>query len=64
MADQRDRVEIIHPGAAKGAVGEGKARRRDQMRLDAEAGGEPQNRPGVLRNVGLVEGDAHCVAAS
>ena len=35
------------------------AGRLDDMGLDAEAGGEPENRAGVLGDVGLVEGDPH-----
>ena len=56
---QVDLVEIVHAGAAEGAVGDRKAGRLDQVRLDPEAGGEPQDRAGILRDVGLVEGDAH-----
>ena len=36
--DERDLIEVVHAGAAEGAVGDGKAGRLDDMRLDAEAG--------------------------
>src|SRR5208282_3353940 len=55
----RDGVEVVHPGAAEGAVGDGETGRLDDIGLDAEAGAEAQNRSGVLRNVGLIEGDTH-----
>ena len=38
VPDDRDRIEIVHPGAAEGAVGGGKASRPDEVRFDAEAG--------------------------
>jgi len=56
---ERDLIEIVHAGAAKRAVGGWEAGGLDEMRLDAEAGGEAKNSPGVLRDVGLVEGDPH-----
>ena len=31
----------------------------DHVDRDAEAGGEPQDRAGVLRDIGLIEGDPH-----
>src|SRR5689334_10892994 len=55
-------IEIVHAGAAKRAIARRKARWFDQMRLDAEAGGESENRSGVLRDVGLEEGNAHAGA--
>ena len=55
----RDLVEVIHPGAAEGAVGDREAGRLDDVRLDPEAGAEPENRAGILRNVGLEKGDPH-----
>ena len=57
-------VEVVHAGAAEGAVGDRKAGRLDDMGLDAQAGAEPQNRPGILGNVGLVEGDPHRLAVT
>ena len=55
----RHPVEIIHPGAAEGAVGHRKAGRFDDMRLDAQTGAQAQNRAGILRDVRLVKGDPH-----
>ena len=37
----------------------GKARGLDDVRLEAEAGGEAKNRPGVLGDIGLEKRDAH-----
>ena len=54
-----DLVEVIHACPAKGAVGDRKARRLDNVRLDAQAGAKPENRAGILRNVRLVKGDPH-----
>src|SRR5262245_45087632 len=56
---ERDAVEVIHAGAAKGAIGRGKAGRLDDVRLHAQAGTQAQNRPGVLGDVGLVQSDPH-----
>ena len=47
------------PGAAEGPVGHREAGRLDDVRLDAETGREAENRAGVLRDIGLVERDAH-----
>src|SRR5262249_40418815 len=55
-------VEIVHAGAAKGAVRGRKAGRLDDVHPDAEAGREPQDRPGILGNVRLETGDLHLVA--
>jgi hypothetical protein len=52
-------VEIVHAGTAEGPIGYGEPGWLDDMRLDAEAGAKPQNRPGVLRNVRLIKGDPH-----
>jgi hypothetical protein len=59
MAADRDTVEIVHAGTSEGPVGGWKARRLDDVGFDAEAGRKTQNRPGVLRDVGLVKGDPH-----
>ena len=56
-------IEVIHSGAAERAVRQGKSGRRDQVRLDAEAGTQAQDGSGVLRYVRLIEGDAHRVWA-
>ena len=59
VAGEGDPVEIVHAGAAEGAVGHREAGRLDDMRFDPQAGAEPQNRAGVLGDVRLVEGDPH-----
>ena len=53
------RVEIVHSGAAEGAVAGRKPRRLDQMGLDAQAGRQPKDGAGVLGNIGLEKGDRH-----
>ena len=58
MPHERDGIEIVDAGAAEGAIGGGEPGRLDNMRLDAEARAQPQHRSGILRDVGLVEGDA------
>jgi hypothetical protein len=64
VAHDLDGIEVVHPGAAEGAVGGRESRRLDDMGLDAETGAQAQNRSGVLRNIGLVESDAHGVGRS
>jgi hypothetical protein len=59
MPRERNLVEVVHSGPAEGAVGDREAGRLDDMRRDAEAGGEAQNRAGVLRDVGLEQSDPH-----
>src|SRR5215472_16112516 len=59
VTDKLDLVEVIHAGAAERTVAGGKARGLDDVRLEAEAGGETKNRPRVLRNVGLKQRNAH-----
>ena len=59
VTHERDLIEIIHPGAAEGAVRGRKPRRLDDMRLDPEAGCHPQDGAGILRNIRLIERDAH-----
>ena len=46
-------IEIVHAGAAECAIGGREAGGLDDVRLEAEAGGEAQDRPGILGNVGL-----------
>ncbi len=52
-------IEIVHSGTAEGAIGGREPGRLDYMRLDAEAGAQPQNGAGVLRNIGLIKRYAH-----
>ena len=58
---RRLRVEfdIFFNGAAKRPVGHRKTCGFNDMRFDPEAGAESQNRTGILRDIGLVEGDPH-----
>src|SRR6478736_1066335 len=44
MPHDHDSVEIVHPGAPESAVGGREARRPDEMRFEAEAGAQAQNR--------------------
>jgi len=59
MARDRHLVEVVHPGTAERPVGHRKPGRLDDMRRHPQAGGEPENRPGILGNVRLVERDPH-----
>jgi len=53
------RVEVIHAGAAEGAVGGRKPGRLDDVRFNTQAAAQPQNGPGILGDVGLVKSKAH-----
>jgi hypothetical protein len=53
MACNIDAVEIIHAGAAKGAIGHRKSRGLNNRGADAEAGAKAQHRAGVLGDIGL-----------
>ena len=53
MADHRDGVEVVHPGAAEGAVAGREAGRLDDVHIEAEAGGEPEDRSSVLSDIRL-----------
>jgi hypothetical protein len=59
MPDDRCRIEIVHPGAAEGAVAGGEAGRADDVRPDAAASAQAQDRAGVLGYIGFVQGNAH-----
>src|SRR5205085_5868201 len=59
VSHDRHAIEVVHPGPPEGTIRGWKARRLDDVGFDPKAGGEAQNRTGVLRNVGLVEGDPH-----
>ena len=61
MPHDANLVEIIHSGAPEGAVRDREPGGFHDMRLDAEAGAEPENRSGILRDVGLEKGDPHGV---
>jgi hypothetical protein len=59
VPQQIDMVEIIHAGAAESAVGRRESGRLDDVGLDAQTGAQPKNRSGILRDVGLKQGNAH-----
>ena len=58
MAGDGDLVEVVEARAAQVPVGDVEARRLDDLDGGPEAGGQAQEGAGVLRNVGLVEGEA------
>jgi len=45
--------EVIHAGAVEIAVAQDKTAGMDDVDGNAEAGAEAEDRPGVLRNIGL-----------
>jgi hypothetical protein len=49
--------KIVEAAAAEGSFGEVKAGRVDDMQPHPEAGAEAQHGAGILRDVGLVEGE-------
>lgn len=51
------RIEIIHPGPAQAAVAEDEAAGLDDLDRQIQAGGEPQQRADILRNIGLEQGE-------
>src|ERR671935_669652 len=57
MTTQVEIGRIVEDGAPEPAIVEQEAARLYQIDRDAEARGEPQHRAGILRNVGLEEGD-------
>ena len=58
-----DLIEVVHARPAEVPVGDRKAGRLDNVGGHVQAGAEPQNRSGVLRDVGLEERDLHGVRA-
>src|SRR5205085_12015291 len=56
-------IEIIHAGAAEVPVGYRKAGGLDDVGGHVEACAETENRPGVLRNIGLEKRYLHRVPA-
>ena len=61
MLDQVQVVQIVHAGPAQLGIGKDEAGRMDEVEHDIHAGGEPHQRAGILRDVGLIkgEGDRH-----
>jgi len=51
--------EGAHAGPAERPVGDRKDRRLDDMGSHVQACAEAENRPGILRDVGLEESDFH-----
>ena len=62
MAANLEIGRVIEGGAPEPAVVEQEAARLDQVDRDAEASGEPQQRAGILRNVGLEQGEAQATS--
>src|SRR6188474_3379308 len=60
MTGNSDVVDVVHPGAAEGAIGYRKSARLYNVGLDAQAGAQPENRPGVLGDIRFVKRDPHC----
>ena len=54
-----DLIEVIHARPAEMPVGDRKAGRLDDMGRHTQAGTQPENRPGVLGDVGLEKRDLH-----
>jgi hypothetical protein len=59
MTGNTDVVDVIHAGAAEGAIGHGKSTRLYNVCLDAQAGAQPENRSGVLGDIRFVKRDPH-----
>ena len=59
MTGNADIVDVVHAGAAEGAIGYGKSARLYNVCLDAQAGAQPENRPGVLGDIRFVKRDPH-----
>ena len=58
MARDRAKGRVVEPGALQATVVEQKSAGLDQIDRDPETGGEPQQRPGILRYVRLEQGEA------
>jgi hypothetical protein len=59
MTGNTDAVDVVHAGAAESTIGHGKSARLYNVRLDAQAGAQPENRPGVLGDIRFVKRDSH-----
>ena len=59
MANDGHLIEVVHASPPKGTVGARESGRLDQMRFHTEAGAQPQNRAGILRNVRLKQCNPH-----
>ena len=61
MAAEVNLAQIVHGGAAQPAVAEDEAARLYDIDSDAQAGRRTHHGAGILRDIGLVEGEAHSV---
>ena len=57
VARERHPVEVVHAGATERPVRGRKAGRLDDVRGQADAGREPENRSGIGGDIRLVQGD-------
>src|SRR5579863_10206015 len=64
MATDRRPCDIIERGAAKPPVVEQETERLDQIDLDRKAGGQAQQRPGILRDIGFKQSEAQIVSSA
>src|SRR5436305_11236016 len=64
MAANPDERGIVERRAFQAPVVEQKAERLDQIDRDAETGSQAQQRPGILRDVGLEQGEAQIDTSS
>ena len=58
MPADREHRRVIEGRALEASVVEKEPARLDQVDLDAETGGKTKQGPGILRYVGLVQGEA------
>jgi hypothetical protein len=59
MAGDGYMIEIVHSRPAEMPVGDGKPCRLDNVGRGAKARAQPQNRSGILRDVGLEKRNLH-----
>jgi hypothetical protein len=59
MSHHVRQFEIVHAGALELWVAEEKAARLDDIDRNAETSAEPQQGPGILRDIGFVERKTH-----
>ena len=52
-------IEIVHSGAAEGAIAGREPRRFDQVGFDGQAGRQSEDGAGILRDIGLEKGYRH-----
>ncbi len=64
MATKREARRVIEGRALETPVVEKEAAWLDQVDLDAETGGKTKQGPGILRYVGLIQGEAQTTSKS